>query len=285
MSKPLISVIIGIRDWGTDRLEVAVRSHLSSDLGSDVEVIISDFGSEDPAPIKAVAKKYECKYVFTPSPYWSRSRSLNAGINAASADICVTTDADIIYTPSTLRRVYEELSRDPHSLLLVQCSDLPQDFRADTIEEFDWPTYKRVARTRPRWGMGGLAAFTKQLVADTRGYEERMIIWGAEDNDFCKRARASGYKSIWLNEPDVRIYHIWHEPFLKSHPNANAIFNENKEILNKDKTRSRNIKGDVIIDTKPIVSVVIATYNRDIFLKQCIAYSAPDNPGFRNHHR
>lgn len=42
---PEISIIIGFKDWGLDRLSGAVRSVQNSLKGINSEIIISDYGS------------------------------------------------------------------------------------------------------------------------------------------------------------------------------------------------------------------------------------------------
>ena len=54
---PLVSVIIGFKDWGLERLELSIRSIHDSLEGIQHEVVISDYGSEDTASIAESAQR------------------------------------------------------------------------------------------------------------------------------------------------------------------------------------------------------------------------------------
>ena len=75
-----VSVAVGFRDWGVDRVRRCAQSIIAGLEGLRGELIISDYGSAEPEPVRALAEELGTKYVYTPSPVWSRSRALNAGI-------------------------------------------------------------------------------------------------------------------------------------------------------------------------------------------------------------
>ncbi len=267
-----ISIVIAIRDWEPKRLELAVRSHMESSIGEAIELIVSDFGSHDSATYITICEKYGCVYHYTDAEIWSRSQALNAGLSLATSDVMVTTDADIIFAPRTLELTVEFLETNPSALVLRQCADLGQEFALAEAWNLPWPRIYADAVLRPRWGMGGLCAFTRDTFEAVRGFEERMIVWGAEDNDFVKRCRQAGCFLHWIDGPDVGIYHVWHPPFLQTDPNAKEIFAANRKILLEDSTVARNYVGPVIFKPRqPLVSVHIAAYNRGHLIGDAIA--------------
>jgi glycosyltransferase involved in cell wall biosynthesis len=266
-----LSVIIGIRDWEIGRLRVAVKSHLSCTMVKDVEVVISDYGSENHAEVAKLAAELGCTYVYTDDALWSRSRALNAGIVASSGEFILATDADIVFAPETHAITVDYLRKYPNSLQLKQCRDLPENVGLDDLEETDWAYLDSIARTRPRWGMGGLAACRRDVADRVRGYDERMVVWGAEDNDFGKRLRASGAILNWITDNSAQIYHVWHPPFMQTHPDAAEIFERNRRYRDEDPSIVRNLnQGAVYRGFEPIVSVVIATKNRASYLRASI---------------
>ncbi|WP_157735830.1 glycosyltransferase [Granulosicoccus antarcticus] len=266
-----ISVVIAIRDWEPKRLELAVRSHMESSIGEEVELIVSDFGSHDSANYITICEKYGCVYHYTDAQIWSRSQALNAGLSIATSDVMVTTDADIIFAPRTLEATVDFLDANPSTLVLRQCADLGEEFVLDEAWNLSWSKIYADAVLRPRWGMGGLCAFTRDTFEAVRGFEERMIIWGAEDNDFVKRCRQAGCFLHWVDGPDVGIYHVWHPPFMQTDPNAKDIFDVNRKILLEDSTIARNYVGSVKYKPRqPLVSVHIAAYNRGHLISEAI---------------
>ena len=52
-NNPLISIVIGFRDWGLEKVCLCVKSHLSSSMAKHLEVIVVDYGHGLIAP-KAV---------------------------------------------------------------------------------------------------------------------------------------------------------------------------------------------------------------------------------------
>ena len=64
--KPVdVSVVIGFRDWGVQRIRLAVESIQRSFGRFNGEVIISDYGSIDPKVNELLAMELGCRYVYT----------------------------------------------------------------------------------------------------------------------------------------------------------------------------------------------------------------------------
>ena len=269
--------MIGLRDWGIERLEKALISHRNSRC-ENVEVVVSDFGSTNPQPIRRLCRKFACRYVYSAADVWSRSRALNVGLSAASADFLVTTDSDIVFSPTTLTLVVDGLRAQPDSIQLVQCRDLPEDADPSLLS---WEEMHAVSTLRPRWGMGGLAAFSRDTFDRIRGFDERMEIWGAEDRDFVGRAQAFGSPAEWIDDARASIFHLWHPPFLQTSKDAEAVFNRNHAFLKEDRTIVRNRVGSSWGRFgRPLVSIVVATYNRAGRLRRaiesCLSQSVDD---------
>lgn len=282
--EPDLSIVICFRDWGLDRLSAAIRCHMLQSSSVPLEVLVSDYGSREPdAVVKAVAP-LGARVVRTEiNGPWSRSASLNAGVASARGKFVITTDADIIFTPACYREALRLLEHNPSALYLIQCRDLSEKWGASEIErllrsstdtEAWWRTLDATSRIRPRWGMGGFAAFSRDKFAELNGYEERMQIWGGEDNDFATRFRRAGYPLRWLSRPDSKIFHIWHEPSQTKAIETNegrAAVERNREILRSDASTLRNPELTVIGDPAlPAVSIVVPTYRRAELLRACL---------------
>lgn len=282
-----VTVVICFRDWGLDRLLTAVRSHNRNaiDAGVSLEIIVSDYGSKDPRAVAEALRLLKCRVVRTEtSGPWNRSASLNAGIQAARGRWIVTTDADIIFTPETLPELMQLTRSRVNALYLIQCRDLPQGYGAERVAGFlddnIWRSgiHQAWSRStiRPRWGMGGFAAFTAQAVACVNGYEERMKIWGGEDNDFALRMRRAGMPVRWLSRPGVGILHIWHEPTqniaIQTQEGKDAV-DENRRILREDAGIVRNLPATVRPGRRAAdapVTIIIPTFRRSELLRQAL---------------
>jgi GT2 family glycosyltransferase len=170
----------------------------------------------------------------------------------------------------------------PDALYLVQCRDLPESFGVERMQMLlrdGWENgisrAREQATIRPRWGMGGFAAFSPALFAAINGYDERLKIWGGEDNDFAQRARRAGFPVRWLSRSDVSILHIWHEPSrLKAAQSeeGDAAMMFNRHIVRSDRSVQRNLPQALTChEHAPLVSIVIPTYRRSDLLWDSIA--------------
>ncbi|MGP9707007.1 glycosyltransferase family 2 protein [Brachybacterium sp. AOP24-D1-21] len=264
-SVPLVSVIIGFKDWGLERLELSVRSIHDSLSEIDHEVVISDYGSEDTASIAESAQRVGARHVIVETDgEWSRSRALNAGVRASGGEIVLATDADMLFTPRALSRAVEQIQRHPHEIVILQCRDLPVGYSHEVVrrEGFDWDRFASIGQIRPRWGMGGLVAVHREIWERLRGWDERMHTYGGEDVDFGKRAQAAGSRIDWLDEPGVGMYHIWHPSSGASATRsiaATAAIAANRRIHSTDATFARNRVRPRYLpsDMVPLVSVLV----------------------------
>lgn len=268
--KPHISVVIGFRDWGLRRLELAVTSIRKSFGEIPGEIIISDYGSFDRKASKELAERIGVKYVYTATDGpWSRSRALNAGFSAAEGDFLVSTDADMIFSP----RAFEEIGRmstaDPTSAFFLQCRDLQPGMNDEWVAENSeaWGEMEAKSRLRPRWGMGGMMAIHRSGFEIIRGFDERLHTYGGEDLDFAQRARRAGFRTHWIEHPDVRMYHMWHPATSKvvaQTTEGRQAVEYNRNVVYHDKTFVRNYLSWTHRprNVAPLVTVAISTRNR-----------------------
>lgn len=129
-----VSVVIGFRDWGIQRLRLAVTSIQNSFNGIDGEVVLSDYGSSSRQETEQLAAELGISYVFTPKTGpWSRSRALNAGFAIASGDFLVSTDADMVFSPRSFERIVEIAKGNPTAAYFLQCRDLPEYMTDDWV--------------------------------------------------------------------------------------------------------------------------------------------------------
>ncbi|WP_421928796.1 glycosyltransferase [Neoaquamicrobium sediminum] len=288
---PVISVVICFRNWGVDRLVASVRLHLRHSTDLPTEVIVSDYGSSDPDSIRDAVEAAGGRVVRseTTDLPWSRSAALNAGVEMAAGRYIITTDADIIFSPACYSAAVSALELNPESLCLVQCRDLPPasdvhffEKLLDCDEPVDFVALRDVSSLRPRWGMGGFAAFTREAFFVLNGYEERMKVWGKEDTDFAQRFAYNRMPARWLSHEKCSIFHIWHESSsgkARSNADTNAQLEENQKILDHDFTQTRNLDRG-FSNPIPLVSIVLPTHKRPAYLRQ--ALQSCQSQTFRN---
>ncbi|MCC9174261.1 glycosyltransferase family 2 protein [Arthrobacter sp. zg-Y179] len=279
MSSPAdISVVIGFKDWGMERLLLSIRSIMQSFGPLKGEVIVSDYGSELPSSLQEHVEALGAKYVYTSTNgVWSRSRALNAGFAQSTGRVLVSTDADMLFTPESMAIIGERILQNSSEALVLQCRDLPERFHAAAIDpsNFQWQHYSDASTLRPRWGMGGMMAVSRETYLGIRGFDERMEIYGGEDMDFAQRVRWFGTRLSWLEDPRVRMYHMWHPSSrqdVSQSPEGVAAIKFNRDIFLNDKSVVRNTKRwtHQPHDAPPLASVVISTRNRAEYIPESI---------------
>ncbi|MHC5560401.1 glycosyltransferase [Kocuria sp. U4B] len=278
---PVASVVICFKDWGLDRLELSIRSLLNAFGQIPFEIVVSDYGSveldrhESRRRIEALG----ARYIYTDTNgVWSRSRALNAGFAVCRGDVLICTDADMLFTPGALAPVVQSLQEADRDVIVLQCRDLPPTHTHETIDfaAINWRELERVSRFRPRWGMGGMIAFSRDAYLEVRGLDERLEIYGGEDLDFAKRMKRTGRAVRWWDSPECRMYHIWHEPTRDLMANTDAgqrAMTFNRNIHSKDMTTQRNLRSwqHPVVDRAPLFSVVISTHNRADYLSEALS--------------
>ncbi|MFF2676983.1 glycosyltransferase [Arthrobacter koreensis] len=273
-----VSVVIGFKNWGLNRLRLAVTSIQESFGALRGEVIVSDYGSDEWEETKTLMEGLGARYVYTETDgTWSRSRALNAGFAVSKGRVLISTDADMVFSPRAMETIGTIILKDPTLCVLLQCRDLPEQWSDAQIAEHgpQWSVFEEVSRLRPRWGMGGMMAVPREAYIRIRGLDERMHTYGGEDIDFATRARRAGQRLLWLETPDARMYHMWHpstRAVLKSSAGAEEAIAANKKIVYEDQTFVRNTPRWSYrpIDAPPLVTVAISTYNRADYLSESI---------------
>lgn len=273
-----VSVVIGFMDWGVERLLLSVSSLVESFGTLTAEVIVSDYGSKECPELRDSIEALGARYVYTDTNgIWSRSRALNAGFAVSVGRVLVSTDADMLFNPGSMDVIGRRIIDDPSEALLLQCRDLPMEYDSEGVVSsgLDWTAFEASSTFRPRWGMGGMMAVSRDGFKTIRGFDERMEIYGGEDMDFAQRLRWAGFRLSWLEDPSVRMYHMWHAPTrseMDKSPEGRAAIAFNRDIVLNDKSYIRNVTGwkHSLWDADPLATVVISTRNRAEYIGESI---------------
>lgn len=276
-----LSFVIPFKDWGRRRLRLATTTALASLGSASGEVIVSDYGSTMTAhelnELREEIEALGANYVRTETDgIWSRSRALNAGFANSRGRVLVSADADMLTPPGCLEAAARMVIEDPRAAIYFTCVDLPEGWDDATVERegINWPRLLALGTRRPRWGMG-LNAVSRETFDAVRGWDERFKIYGGEDNDFAVRIRRSGAKVVWPTSEEFKWVHMWHPSTAAAHEKSEAETAQvlrNKAIAKHDMTVARNtlVWQHRLADVRPLVSVVVSTYNRRKLLEETI---------------
>lgn len=272
-TRPDVSVIIPFRNRDLNRLAGAIASLHDAANPVSLEIIVSDFGSDDESGVMQVCNQQGAVHVRTEADHWSRSACLNRGIEQAKGDFVQCDDADMIWAPGSLGRHVEALKDSPGAFVNYQVWDLPPALTDDLLtgSSPDWDSLRSAAQAHSRWGHGLLLA-PRQAFMQVGGFDERMHTYGLEDLDLTKRLRLAGWRQQWAGNDGDELFHIWHPRVpdsLKKEPAVAAIIKANRELYYKDDSVVRN-RETTHGTGRPLVSVVIATRDRKDQLLEAI---------------
>jgi len=239
----MISVVIPFRNRTGIRLFHCLVSLRTQTIKPN-EIIISDYGSTyaKHKDLMYLVNGFNTKVIYTPTDdVWSRSKAINIGIrhtDSKSLHVLIV-DIDLILERNFLKELQSKL--DDQSFTYVIPYFLQEPPRSYNIP-FEFESLLQRC-TRTRWKAYGCVCLPRKWLFKVRGYDERMKIWGAEDNDIVKRAELSGLKKVNISS---RIIHQWHPDSLqlmKEKYGEEIVINqvaENRRIYTTDNSIVRN---------------------------------------------
>jgi GT2 family glycosyltransferase/tetratricopeptide (TPR) repeat protein/2-polyprenyl-3-methyl-5-hydroxy-6-metoxy-1,4-benzoquinol methylase len=160
----------------------------------------------------------------------------NQGIRAAKGNQILLLNNDTVLTTGWLRRMLDLLDRQPEVGLVGPCSNScsgPQEIqfsyrRLESLDGFGWEWGK--AHHRHVMEVDRLVGFCflfRRSVIDQIGLlDERFGIGNFEDDDFCRRAIAAGFKAAIA--ADSFIHHFGSRTFVGSGVDFRGLLEENR---------------------------------------------------------
>lgn len=271
-----VTVIVPFRNRGMSRLKRAIDSLAGAAPGLSLQVIVSDFGSDDPEAVQSVCTVVGAEWLRTESDHWNKSVCVNRALRISRGKYVQIHDVDMIWTPGSLTAHVQAVESKPYSFVNSQVWDLPEDLTEYALETStpDWDLLRERAVSHSRWGHGLVLAPTSALL-QIGGLDERMHTYGGEDLDLTKRLMKAGLRQEWVGHRGDELFHIWHKRIPSAATSDKRIaeaIQRNRDLYYQDDTIIRNVIGRGTI-REPLVSVVIATRDRSAFLADAI-YSA-----------
>jgi predicted glycosyltransferase involved in capsule biosynthesis len=177
----------------------------------EAEVVILDYGSFDywaEVIKKEALSRHDLsfRYIRTAADKWSRAAALNRGIEAATGELILVIDADVI-----VPRNYVQSHREALATPGVYTNN--PVYHLDKGHPTSWQHEKLVGlpgKVCP--GGWSHCGFRKSDWEKAGGYNEDYYGWGGEDDDFLRRLHGIGLKREMLGCVPV---HLWHEEYIK----------------------------------------------------------------------
>lgn len=258
IENPALTIVIPIRNRHGTRIRNCLKS-IELQTEKSIETIISDYGSTSTNHSKLIKtiEPFDCTlYYCKTKNVWNLSKARNIGIRKAAAHanpdkIIMSIDADLMLESRVVEAILRRHRKNPKTLITSKVFDLPKGTRLTNIELPK--SYKKFGKIedRKRWGFGALMSARGIWWRRVRGFDERISVWGAEDDDLRKRARLDGLKVVELqdmNLDNIKVFHQWHPKAMKIHKKHLGedvfakVYEVNLAILKLDETIRRNNK-------------------------------------------
>lgn len=211
----------------------------------DVEFILIDDASTDPeiARIFAAAAKHERVRVHRNAENLGFTRTVNRGIDMAGNRDVVLLNSDARVTPRWLMGLQAAIAEDPRIATATPMSDRAGAFSAPTIgndnplplgvseAEYALAFRRRAKGLYPEvpTGNGFCLYIRRQAIDELGGLDAEAFPRGyGEENDFCMRARAHG----WRNIIDDRTY-VFHSRSKSFGDEKTALMKAGRAIINQ----------------------------------------------------
>lgn len=153
-----------------------------------------------------------CRAVFAycTDPLFPKCWSLNVGFRHAHGRVLVFHDADILASDTMLEDVLGRISK---TVPAVKPSYTVRNLNRDASEHVHKQGIEAVRHLspecqHPRNAPGGSIAILRKHFEKIRGFNQKFVGWGGEDDEMLFRLRAVG-----SHPPDLecKLYHLWHK--------------------------------------------------------------------------
>jgi glycosyltransferase involved in cell wall biosynthesis len=284
-NSPFISVIVPVYN-GRAFLDRCLDAILSSDNGSFEVIVVDDCSTDDSAHI---SREKGAKVLSTPrqsGPAYAR----NLAARAASGEILMFIDADVVVKTDTLAKVAEHFISEPRlSALFGSYDDEPAERNfLSQYKNLQHHFVHQNSRSEASTFWSGLGAIRREVFLDHGGFDcAKFAVPSIEDIDLGFRIRRAGHRI--LLDRDIQATHLkrWDltshlrtEIFCRALPWSRLIL-ENNGMINDMNLKSADrmsamlvaicLLSILLIVLNPVFGVLaaicvvlIAVLNRDI---------------------
>jgi len=228
----LVSIIM--LSWNAPEFTKIALDSIRAHTSGDYEVVIVDNGS-GPETVDWLRTLPDVRVVFNATNRGFAGGN-NDGLAAARGEYVVLLNNDVVVTEGWLDDLLSAFDRIPRLGVSAPRSNkiagdqIVPDATYASIEEMHAYAARRRARHRHTGyltdrAIGLCLCIDRRVIEEVGGIDERFGVGNFEDDDFCMRVRAAGYR-IYVCD-DVFIHHYGSQTFKANNVDWNATMDEN----------------------------------------------------------
>ncbi|MBG9543395.1 hypothetical protein ABE29_11575 [Cytobacillus firmus] len=150
--------------------------------------------------------------IATSQPPFNKAKAINNAVKKAKGNNLIIVDADIICSPSTIKKGIKMLDQHPWIIPYNIVNDLTKNSTSQLLQTKPaWPLSINL-KTEPRGPkgfkpVGGINIMTRACFEAAGGFDERFQGWGGEDDAFAAAMNTFCGRYVRIEQS---IYHLWH---------------------------------------------------------------------------
>lgn len=214
MSKVMFSVIIPVKNEGTQNVKMTLDSMLQANPDINHEIIVVDDNSNDGCCdfLRYRNKGYE-KVILVKSPGLGAAGARNLGAEYSRGNILVFCDAHITVPPDWLAVFATDFSHDivdgvsPGIGSMADPNAVGYGQTWNGQLECKWLSTRFNRITQVALLPGGCMAFRREAFDRVGGFDRGFLVWGHEDEEISFKMWLFGH-NLYV-EPDVKVLHLF----------------------------------------------------------------------------
>ena len=215
------------------RLRASLRSLIPLPKGA--RFCLADYSSQPCVP-RSLLREFSTNYYHCAAPLpFNRSWSINHAYKRFKNNkdkYLLFTDIDLVFPPNFLDSALA-LSGDKNAIVIPSVFYLHQ--KASNVD-LPYAVLRREIDSAWRQFFGGACLCPTRLYEKVRGFDEKYVGWGAEDNDFINKIESVDGEVI--KSEKLEVLHL-------DHP---RIGEENKVLVKRNRERlARKERGEIVM--------------------------------------
>ena len=238
-----VSIIISFRQGDEDRKDNlnGVINYLSRFLSEDVEIIVVEQDSD--SKLEWLPKGITHVLLYNSSVF-NKGWGYNVGVKLSKGDYLLFSDADLYVRPESYMGLLTYLPQydvtNPYNEIYYLDKPNSKNFVASGYNmNLIWKPGAAMCKVKARVVSGGIFTIKRNVFFALKGFDERCVGFGYEDDIFDAKMRKSGVKIKDVSDYCIQVYHKSVREWMDKRDPYFMTFQRNKELFQTWEKMSR----------------------------------------------